>query len=162
MTELLAEEFHRIYGLPTTAVRIFSAYGPGLRRQVVWDICRRALTNDRLLMHGTGEESRDFIHAADVAAALALLVERAPFEGDRYNVATGCETTIRLLADLVIEELGRSMVPEYDGTATPGDPRNWRADISRITALGFAPRISLREGLRGVAGWAKAELSAAA
>jgi len=43
--------------------------------------------------------------------------------------------------------------------ATPGDPRNWRADISRITELGFTPRISLREGLKSVGSWAKAELS---
>ena len=157
--EMLAEEFHRIYQLPTAVVRIFSAYGPGLRRQVVWDICRRALINDRLRLHGTGEESRDFIHAADVAAALALVVQRAPFDGERYNVATGCETTIRALASTIIEELGRTLVPEYDGSATPGDPRNWRADISRITELGFTPRISLREGLKSVGSWAKAELS---
>ena len=42
--ELLCEEFARLFAVPTTAVRIFSAYGPGLRRQVVWDICRQALT----------------------------------------------------------------------------------------------------------------------
>jgi len=161
MCEHLAEEFFRIYGLPTVVVRVFSAYGPGLRRQVIWDICQRALTSDTLRLHGTGDESRDFIHAADIAAGIALLVEKAPFEANRYNLATGCETTIKSLAEQVVEELGGFVVPVYDGISTPGDPRNWRADISQLAALGFSPRISLGEGLRGVAAWAKAELSLA-
>ena len=161
MCELLAEEYFRIYSLPTVGVRVFSAYGPGLRRQVIWDICQRALTSDTLRLHGTGDESRDFIHAADIAAGIALLVEKAPFEANRYNLATGCETTIKSLAEQVVEELGGFVVPVYDGLSTPGDPRNWRADISQLAALGFSPRISLGEGLRGVAAWAKAELSLA-
>jgi UDP-glucose 4-epimerase len=83
--ELLCEEFSRIYGLPTAVVRIFSAYGPGLRRQVLWDICSRALMTGHLSLGGTGEESRDFIHAGDVAAGLRVLAERAAAEG-RFTI----------------------------------------------------------------------------
>jgi len=160
--ETLAEEFARIYGLTTAVVRIFSAYGPGLRRQVVWDICQRALNSDSLQLHGTGEESRDFIHAGDVAAALLAIVEGAAFQAERYNVATGYETTIRSLAEQVVDVLGVRVKPEFNGQATPGDPRNWRADVGRLAGLGFVPRIGLSEGLRSVAAWARAELLPAA
>jgi UDP-glucose 4-epimerase len=157
--ELIAEEFTRFFGLPTCAVRIFSAYGRGLRRQVVWDICERALKHGYLRLRGTGLESRDFIHAADVAAALALIVEKGGFGADRYNLASGVEITIRDLAAKLVEKLGLPVTPEFDGAETPGDPRNWRADISRVSALGFEQRIPLDDGLAEVAAWARAEVA---
>jgi UDP-glucose 4-epimerase len=157
--ELLCEEFARIYGLPAASVRIFSAYGPGLRRQVVWDICERALSTGALPLRGTGRESRDFIHAADIARALPLLARRAAGEGEIYNLATGVETTIAELAAALIAELGLKIDAHFDGQVTPGDPLNWRADVSRLSAFGFAPQTALADGLSAVAAWSKAELS---
>jgi UDP-glucose 4-epimerase len=157
--ELLVEEFARVYSQPALAVRVFSAYGPGLRRQVVWEICERVLTTGRLQLRGTGDESRDFIHAADVARAVALLVERAPAQGEIFNVATGREVTIRELATTLLARLNPKVAPEFDGETSPGDPRNWRADISRARAIGFAPEIPIEEGLRAEAAWCLAELA---
>lgn len=157
--ELLCEEFAGIYAVPTASVRIFSAYGPGLRRQVVWDICERILKTGALNLHGTGAESRDFIHAADIARALHLLATVAPCAGEIYNLATGREVTIRELATRLIQALGSSVQPAFDGAATPGNPLNWRADISRIAALGFEPTITLENGLAQVADWSRLELA---
>jgi UDP-glucose 4-epimerase len=159
--ELLCEEFARIFALPTLSVRIFSAYGPGLRRQVVWDICERVLTSGVLSLRGTGDESRDFIHATDIARALIRLADLAPCQGEVYNVASGEEVTIASLARAVVTALDAKIEPVFDGAATPGNPLNWRADIGRLRALGFAPAVSLEQGLRGVAAWTRAELSGA-
>ncbi|MES2571746.1 MAG: SDR family oxidoreductase, partial [Verrucomicrobiota bacterium] len=92
--ELLCEEFSAIFGLPTAALRIFSAYGPGLRRQVIWDICERVLTSGELRLRGTGNESRDFIHAIDIGRALTCIASQAPCQGEIYNLASGREATI--------------------------------------------------------------------
>ncbi len=159
--ELLCEEFSKIYDLPTASLRLFSAYGPGLRRQVIWDMCEKILTTGALWLRGTGAESRDFIHAADVAAALSRLALDAPCEGEVYNVANGREVTISELASLVLHELGSALQPEFDGEASPGQPLRWRADCRRVAALGFSANISLEAGLRGVAAWSRAELGAA-
>jgi UDP-glucose 4-epimerase len=156
--ELLCAEYSAIYGLPTTIVRIFSAYGPGLRRQVVWDICERLLTTRKLTLRGTGRESRDFIHASDVANALALLAEKAPGHGEIFNLATGRETTIAELARLIAASMKIDVVPVFDEAETPGQPANWRADISQISKLGFVSQVSLEDGVRGVAEWSRAEL----
>ncbi|HEX8310167.1 MAG TPA: NAD-dependent epimerase/dehydratase family protein [Chthoniobacteraceae bacterium] len=156
--ELLCEEFSRIYGLPTAVLRIFSAYGPGLRRQVVWDICEKVITTGALHLRGTGAESRDFIHAADVARALALLAENGPAQGDIYNLAAGRETTIAELAELVIASVGAKVTPSFDGQVPAGDPLHWRAEISKLAALGFTPATSLEQGVRAVATWSSAEL----
>lgn len=158
--ELLCEEFSRIYALPTTIVRIFSAYGPGLRRQVVWDICERALSGEALVLHGTGRESRDFIHGNDIARGLVLLAEKGGASAEVYNLASGEETTIAAIADLLLASLLSEKRPAFDGRATPGNPLCWRADIAKIRALGFAPAIGLEQGLRSVATWCAAELSA--
>lgn len=157
--ELLLEEFSRLYALPALAVRIFSAYGPGLRRQVVWDICERALTTGRIVLRGTGAESRDFVHASDIARAIARLVEHAPAAGEAYNLASGTETTICELATRLAADLGLDVQPEFDGQRTAGDPLHWRADLTRLQALGFSPAVPLEEGLRDVAAWASAALA---
>jgi UDP-glucose 4-epimerase len=158
-SELICEEFQRVYGIPTAAARIFSAYGPGLRRQVIWDICTKLLLgNGELRLIGTGQESRDFIHAADVARALVSIAEKAPCEGERYNLGSGRETTIADLVDQITAALGREVRPVFDGKVRHGDPLNWRANIQRITQLGFNPTVPLEEGVRGVAAAARAEL----
>ena len=156
--ELLCEEFARIYRLPTAVVRIFSAYGPGLRRQVIWDICAKALTNPALELRGTGDESRDFIHAADVARALAVLADNAAFTGEIYNLASSEETTISHLAKHLLALVRRDIPITFDGARSAGDPLHWRADITRLRRLGFAPEISLEQGARSVAAWCSAEL----
>lgn len=156
--ELICQEFSRVFGVPTISARIFSAYGPGLRRQVVWDICERLLTKGSLSLSGTGQESRDFVHATDIARALALLSEKAAANGEIYNLSTGRETTIAELANLLIAATGANVEAQFDGNARPGDPLNWRADVSKIQELGFEPSVSLEKGLADVAAWARLEL----
>jgi UDP-glucose 4-epimerase len=160
MSEQLCLEYASVFGLPVACARAFSAYGPGLRRQIVWDICRRALSERVLELRGTGDESRDFIHGHDVGRALAQLVTHAPAKGEVYNVATGVETTIRELAGLVLSLLDAPPRLEFTGMAHPGNPANWRADVSRIAQLGFVPEIDLERGLASYLDWCRAELAA--
>jgi UDP-glucose 4-epimerase len=158
MGELLMEEAARVYGLRTCSVRIFSAYGPGLRRQILWEICSQYLAKGTVRLQGTGKESRDFIHAADVARAVRMLVESADGRGEVYNLASGEEVTI---ADLV-REIGthfpKAPAAEFAGVQRAGDPQNWQADVSRIQSLGFRPEVGLSTGLAGVVAWARALL----
>ncbi|MBD2260789.1 NAD-dependent epimerase/dehydratase family protein [Pseudanabaena sp. FACHB-2040] len=156
--EQLCLEFHKIYGLPTASVRIFSAYGPGLRRQVMWDICHKATIQRKVYLQGTGQESRDFIHALDIARALMLIAVAAPMQGEAYNLATGREVTILELSSLLLEALEYSGLPEFDGVVPVGNPLNWQADISKLQALSFMPSVGLEQGVKIFATWCRAEL----
>lgn len=158
MSEQLCTEFFKVYGLPTAAVRIFSAYGPGLRRQVVWDICQKALSNPVLSLWGTGSESRDFIHAQDVASAIQIVAEHSPFQADVYNLASGKETKIKDLASTILSQLDRNISIEFDGSNTQANPVNWQADIGKLSALGFEPKVSLERGVSVFAQWCLAEI----
>jgi UDP-glucose 4-epimerase len=160
LCEQLCLEYASVFGLRVACARVFSAYGPGLRRQIVWDICRQALSQEPIELRGNGDESRDFIHGHDVGRALARLVEHAQAQGEVYNVATGVETTIRELAGLVLSRLDPPPRVEFSGSAHPGNPANWRADVSRLARVGFVPEIDLERGVASYLDWCRAELTA--
>ena len=156
--EQLCLEFTKVYNLQTAIVRIFSAYGPGLRRQVLWDICQKAISQDSLQLQGTGEESRDFVHALDIAKALLIVAQSAPMEANIYNLGSGREVAIAQLADLVLDALEYEHSPVFDGVVPVGTPYNWQADISKLEAIGYAPSVPLERGIKTFANWCRAEL----
>jgi len=158
-SELLCREFATIYGLPTASVRIFSAYGPGLRRQVLWDICQKALTHDVVRLQGTGQESRDFIHVRDICRAIAFVADIAPLRGEMYNVASGQATKIETLARLIIAEIAKPLILEFDGTVPSGTPLYWQADISTLINAGFRLSIPLENGIKTFVTWCRAEVA---
>jgi len=157
--EQICLEFASIYGLHTASARIFSAYGRGLRRQVVWDICEKLSLSKKLVLQGTGKESRDFIHVSDISRALMTIVEYAPMKGEQYNVACGHKTEINELALIILKLLGINTTPVFDGIVPPGTPLNWEADISKIISLGYSQKISLQEGINDFINWCRGELS---
>ena len=159
--EIQCREFYQVYGLPTASVRIFSAYGPGLRRQVIWDICRKILVQKSLNLRGTGKESRDFVHALDIALGIDVIANAGPMQGEVYNLASGREVSILELASIILAALGSDLKPEFDGVVPSGTPLNWQADIGKLDTLGFTPAISLEEGLQTFSIWCRAELSGA-
>jgi UDP-glucose 4-epimerase len=160
MCELMAAEHHTIYALRVCTVRIFSAYGPRLRRQVLWDICQKAVSEPEVELWGTENETRDFINGRDVARAMALLAQRAAFTGEVYNLASGIETSIGRLAEWLLHGLGQTKAIRFNGTQRKGDPLRWRADVSKLSALGYEPSIALADGAQEYARWFQAELAA--
>jgi len=137
------------FGIPVRIARIFSTYGPGLQRQVVYEIVARVRQETNLFLQGTGHETRDFIHIEDLTRAL-LRIAQAPQCPPIVNVASGQATSIRNLASTAALLSPRRISVRFSGKVRPGDPRFWKADISRLRRLGFRPKISLPEGLRGM------------
>ena len=158
MGEQLCREFFQIYNLPTTIARIFSAYGAGLRRQVVWDICQKTLTQSSIKLRGTGNESRDFIHGADVAQAMLVLAEQSDRQASIYNIATGVETKIKDLVSLILANINPTTIAEFDGNLAPGIPLNWRADVTNIHSIGFRTIVNLEKGISSYIHWCRAEV----
>ena len=139
-------------------LRVFSAYGVGLRRQLLWDICLKAARAPVVELAGTGDESRDFVHVEDVARAIAATARRADFTGEIYNVASGQATTVREVAELLLA--GTDAQACFTGVRRPGDPLHWRADVTRLASLGHVPRVAFVDGARAFATWARRVLPA--
>ena len=146
MGEELCREYRKIYGLNTIVLRIFSAYGPGLHKQVIYDTVKKFMQQKEVHLYGTGRESRDFIHGQDVANAIYSLSQQSEAELI-YNLASGREVTIKELAETVKELMNSDKKITFSGEHEPGKPNNWAADISRIKQAGFSPSISLENGI---------------
>jgi UDP-glucose 4-epimerase len=162
--EALLEHYARIYDLQVSILRIFSAYGEGLRRQFFWDFAMRAYEAQacgagHVSVLGAGDESRDFIHAADVARAACRIAQRRSAGVDVYNVAAGEETTVSWVAEHLLRRLGLDLEFQFNGLASPGYPRRWRADTRRLEALGFGLERPLASRLPDLAAWIAAERS---
>ncbi len=158
MCEELCREYHHIFKLPTTSVRIFSAYGPGLRKQVIFDTSRKLTSSaddSPIELHGTGEETRDFIHVSDIAAAIWLVAQKAVFEGETYNLASGQSVSIRKVAEILQQRLAPDRKIRFNGVQRRGDPLYWSATITKVQALGFQPEMLLETGLAEYAKWLK-------
>jgi nucleoside-diphosphate-sugar epimerase len=153
MCELLSREYAKIYGIRTTNLRIFSAYGEGLCKQVVFDTMVKLADPSirEIEFFGTGDETRDFLHATDIAAAVLRIHESG--STGTINVGSGTSTTIRSLVEMIHSRVASSKPYRFRGESRPGDPDRWCADISRLSATGFAATVDLEAGLGRVANW---------
>ena len=158
VSKLASEQYIRLYaemhGLPAVTARPFSVYGPRQRKLVVYDLLRRlAQGEDPLRVSGSPDVSRDFVWVGDAVKALLALAIRAPAEGEAYNIASGVETTLGELVELLIEQVGGAQRAEFSGVVRPGDPWRWVGDDSRARTLGVACDTPLEAGLKLTAEW---------
>lgn len=159
ITELVAREFQETFSVPATILRVFSAYGEGLRRQVLWDVSRMVVRDGAVLLAGTGIETRDFLHVTDVARAIGVVAGDPGTANETYNVASGVETPVADLAGWIAHEIGAGIPIAFSGMRRPGDPGRWSADMSKIASLGFRPSVDIETGTRSYARWALAQLT---
>lgn len=151
--EEICREYSSVHGVKTLSMRIFSAYGPGLRKQLFWDVYQKALKNERIELFGTGNETRDFIYVDDIAACINILIRNSVFDGRAVNIASGEATSVRTAVTTLLEALGWQREIVFSGEGRSGDPRYWQADVSYMKELGFVPAYSLRNGMGKVASW---------
>lgn len=155
--EEICKEYYEYFGIKTCSLRIFSAYGPGLRKQILWDIFQKSLQANAVDLFGSGLETRDFIYIDDIVDAIHKVMLAGSFDAGIYNVGSGKEITIRELADTLLEEMQYKGKLFFSGNERKGDPANWKADISRIRALNFEPKFSFRAGSKRYVQWLKEE-----
>lgn len=152
--EALTAAYRRERGVDTAIVRIFNTYGPGMRPddgRVVSNFLAAALRGDPLTLYGSGEQTRSFCYVDDeVAGILALL--RSPLPGP-VNIGNPAECSVAELARVVLEVTG-SPSPIEHRPLPEDDPTQRRPDITLASgALGWVPRVSLRDGLQRTADW---------
>jgi UDP-glucose 4-epimerase len=151
--ELICEEYSQLFGVSTASMRIFSAYGKGLRKQVIYDFCQKLFIQSSVSMFGTGDESRDFIHIDDVARAIGIVMDKGQMQGERYNLGSGEEITVRDLSNKIrnFSNIDKKII--FTNEIHEGSPRNWRADITKLKSLGFSTSISIDAGLDEYVKW---------
>ena len=154
-SELLLTEYHKFFGLNTCSLRVFSAYGPRLKKQLFWDLYQKSLHNKEISLYGTGNETRDFIYIDDLIQIIDLVIQSSTFQGSIYNVATNIETTVAEAAQVFINAFSPEKKVVFNGEVKIGDPNNWLADMDMLQKKGFKPQFNLHLGLKKYAAWLK-------
>jgi len=154
------------YGIPVVALRFFNVFGPRQALSnpytgVLANFAARILNGRAPLIYEDGLQKRDFVSVHDVAPACVLALERSEAAGGVFNVGSGRASTIRDVAARVARALGRpELEGEFTGKYRVGDIRHRSADITRAReVLGYAPRVSLDDGLVELAGWLDGQLA---
>ncbi len=151
--EKYCQFFARAYGLRTVCLRYFNVYGPGQRPGPYTGVISKFIENiargEPPVIFGDGKQTRDFVHAHDVAEANLLALSRNPAPGDVFNIATGTATEINQLALMLSETMGRPHLKPVHAPERPSDVRYSCGDFTKAKEiLDFDPRVQLEEGLR--------------
>jgi len=155
LAELLCKEYAVLYKMNTVSLRVFSVYGPRLRKQIFWDTYQKMKKEGDIMLFGSGHESRDFIYIDDLMDAINCILLKANLTGQSVNVASGTETSIDEAIQLFLQIAGNRKGIIYSHKNKPGDPINWRANIDELTSYGFKNKVSLHNGLINTIEWLK-------
>jgi nucleoside-diphosphate-sugar epimerase len=160
VTKLAAEQLCHLYyvnfGVPCVSLRYFTVYGPRQRPDMGFNRFFTAILQGKpLIQYGDGLQTRDFTYVADAAQATADAAVRG-VPGRVYNIGGGSRVSLREVFDLIARVSGRKVTIDQQ-EPQKGDMRDTYADTSRARAdLGFAPSVTLEEGLRQMWRWMEA------
>lgn len=148
--ETLVSSYVKQHALDGIILRLFNTYGPRMRAgdlygRVVDRFVKQALKADPLTIYGDGKQTRAFAYVSDVVEGIAKLIEDG-ISGEVYNIGSSTETAIIDLARLVIKTAESKSSLEFR-PLPKDDPKRRAADITKAEAVGWKPRVGLREGL---------------
>ena len=156
--ELYARNFFELYGIEMVGLRYFNIFGP---RQdphshysaVIPIFVRRMLEGNPPIVHGDGQQSRDFTYIENVVNANIKAADHKGTLSGVFNVACGRSTSLLTMIEYLNQAMGSGFEPEY-GPPRSGDITTSFADISRAReAFGYEPAVHIEEGLRRTVAW---------
>jgi len=164
--EGLLRAYSASYGVDTVSLRYFNIFGPRQNANsayaaVIAAFAKAILSNNKPIIYGDGEQSRDFTYVDNaVHANLLAARHRSPLEGEVINVGCGGRVTVNELARLVASTLGQ---PDLTPTYLPeraGDIRHSFADLARAAEkLNYCPIVDLERGLESTLEWYRRTIS---
>jgi len=155
VSKLAGEHYTKIYSgkMHVNIVRPFNVYSERMDPKnpysgMIAKFIERAKRGLSPIIYGDGKQTRDFIHAEDVARAIELVLEKGE-SGEVYNIGTGRETSIIELAEIIMDIAGINSKLIFN-KPRKGDIRRSCADISKAKKLGFKPKTDLRSDLEEI------------
>ncbi|VAW38773.1 UDP-glucose 4-epimerase [hydrothermal vent metagenome] len=158
--ELYCNFFHHHYGLPVVKARFFNSYGPGevpgQYRNVIPNFIYWAMKGVALPITGTGEETRDFTFVDDLVDGLLRAGHYETAIGQEFNLASGKETRIIDLANMINEVVGNEAGINFVSKRKWDTKSRLRASVERAGELiGYNPQTEFKEGLAAAIQWFK-------
>lgn len=150
--ENLCDSYSRFFGVKASVVRLFSVYGEGLRKQLLWDAMNK-FAQGKAEFFGTGHEVRDWIHVDDAARLLCAAAEAPQTAFEIYN-GGHAKASIREVLTALANRVPGAPTPTFNGETHTGNPRRLAANCGHSQReLSWSPTVSLQEGLDRYAAW---------
>jgi UDP-glucose 4-epimerase len=146
------------FGLQLSIVRPFSIYGNGLRKQLLWDSCNKLNSDpNEIILGGTGEELRDWLHVSDLCQALILAGEPHRTSPLIMNAGQGMPISVKTIIETLVSAWGfeSETIIGFTGERRSGDPFSLVANADTLQQLNFKPAVELIEGITQYARWFK-------
>jgi len=152
--EHIARAYAESFGLPLLVTRGSNTFGPyQYPEKLVPVLITNAIDDLPLPLYKDGSAVRDYVHVEDHCRAIDLVLHQAPLSEPVYNIGTGVETDGNHVAAAVLEIMGKPMsLIEYVADR-PGHDYRYALDVTRITSLGWEPRVTFAEGLDRTVRW---------
>jgi nucleoside-diphosphate-sugar epimerase len=155
MGEMALKAYHKEHGMKTSSVRIFTAYGPreNETHAIIALIAKAFIRMDPYPIWGTGEQDRNFTYVQDIVDAMILAAEKVE-GGSVVNAGRDDRITLNHAAEIVFDIIGwRPKTINHD-TSKPQGVASRAADLTKARkVLGWAPKISYREGFENTVKW---------
>lgn len=156
MAEELCQSYARHFQIDAAIVRLFSVYGNGLRKQLLWDACMK-IVDRNIVFSGTGDETRDWIHVNDAASLLLEAANQANSSCPIVNGGAGSRRSIRDVITALCNAFRTDEVPSFDGRQRAGDPIHYEADIEQALKWGWKPTQNMTQQLQAYVSWFQSE-----
>jgi UDP-glucose 4-epimerase len=155
IAEVLLKSYFDSFNIPTCSLRVFSAYGNGQKKLLMWDLFQKFQNDesDTIELFGTGNETRDFIHIEDILQQIELVIKYAPFNGESINIANGEAIKISEIAAIFQNHLNSNKSIKFNNIVREGDPLYWCADIEILKCWGYRQTLMLNEGIKQYIDW---------
>jgi UDP-glucose 4-epimerase len=153
--EAYCSAFHGAYGMDAVVVRFSNAYGPrsAHKGNVIPVFIRLLRGGGQLVVYGSGEQTRDFVFCEDLAAGLVRAAETPGVGGNIFQLASGVETSLNRLVELLGATAGVEPRVRREPPRQGEIERNYSLIDKARDTLGYAPAVSLEEGLRRTWDW---------
>ena len=152
--EDLCQSYSDKYNLNISIVRLFSVYGNGLKKQILWEACNK-IRNEKntAIFWGTGKETRDFIHISDVLSIFNILIKKNK-NFLVINGGTGVKHSIKDIVNIIRDYLNPAVSIKFNNQVNIGNPNHYCADTHKLKTYGFKINKKFIDEIKNYLDWA--------
>lgn len=153
IAEDLCQSYSDKYGITVKIIRLFSVYGNGLQKQLLWDASQKLRDCKGVVVFwGTGSETRDFIHISDVLSLIDTVISKDT-QFLIVNGGSGIKYTIAQTVKLMEKILQSNCDIQFNNQTNIGNPIYYWADMTKLNSLNWYPKIHFEDGMQNYVDW---------